>query len=749
MYIFMFFTFTLRYVISFRLITDKHLTKISKGNDKNLTQLISNIFEKYMESYRCALVVMDDFYYETIQSDFFKKLQQRVSMITIKVDDYEDLFDPCNETLSSLQLGKTTGCQFYLILILDTIQVTNLLKFGDSRRIINTRANFIINYDNQLFYEDMKYIWKRIVNVIFIREYGGIKRMGSKRKRIPWFEITTVPFPAPIGNSLVPRRLDIWRDGKFRSGIDLFRDKTNNLNKQKLQVVTFDHMPAVIKVPSGKGVFSTKLSSTVSSDNFEFAGIEMKILEIVSKAMNFEPELHEPDITNEYKLGEKQSDGKYNGLLGEMVASQADLALGDLHYSPQFLDLMDLSVPYNTECLAFLTPESLTNNSWKTLLLPFAPTLWAAIFICLFFIGFVFYVLSRYHNKVNEMIFGVKKDRKMLFRNVLGISKDTNGKLDVNAKYALMKKQYYVEQKEIEPVGLYLFGDIPNSILYTYGMLLVVSLPKLPTGWSLRVLTGWYWLYCILVVVAYRASMTAILAKPAPRVTIDTLTQLVDSGLPTGGWGEVNKNFFATSLDPLTKYVGDQFETIQNLEETIERIVQGKFAFYENVHFLKQAAVKRQLRFQNNRTKTGNATIHKEDLERMGNKRDEYRINTKHNLHIMSDCIIHMPISLGLQKNSPIKPRVDEYVKRAFEAGLIKKWLDDVMAPYITAELHFQEKGDVKALMNLEKFFGAIVALFVGLSISIFLLITEIAYFTFVTKKNPNYDKYLRIVVIK
>lgn len=64
-------------------------------------------------------------------------------------------------------------------------------------------------------------------------------------------------------------------------------------------------------------------------------------------------------------------------------------------------------------------------------------------------------------------------------------------------------------------------------------MLLVVSLPKLPTGWSLRLLTGWYWLYCILLVVSYRASMTAILANPAPRVTIDTLRELVDSKVNT------------------------------------------------------------------------------------------------------------------------------------------------------------------------------------------------------------------------
>lgn len=54
-----------------------------------------------------------------------------------------------------------------------------------------------------------------------------------------------------------------------------------------------------------------------------------------------------------------------------MINSNADIALGDLYYTPTILELMDLSTPYYTECLTFLTPESLTDNSWKTLLLPF------------------------------------------------------------------------------------------------------------------------------------------------------------------------------------------------------------------------------------------------------------------------------------------------------------------------------------------------------------------------------------------
>lgn len=71
------------------------------------------------------------------------------------------------------------------------------------------------------------------------------------------------------------------------------------------------------------------------------------------------------------KWGKAGDNDSYTGLLGEAIAGNADFYLGDLHYTIHNLNYFDLSTPYNTECLTFLTPESLTDNSWKLLILPF------------------------------------------------------------------------------------------------------------------------------------------------------------------------------------------------------------------------------------------------------------------------------------------------------------------------------------------------------------------------------------------
>lgn len=100
-------------------------------------------------------------------------------------------------------------------------------------------------------------------------------------------------------------------------------------------------------------------------------------------------------------------------------------------------------------------------------------------------------------------------------------------------------------------------------------MMLVVSLPRLPRSWPIRLLTGWYWIYCISITVAYRASLTAILANPVPRVTIDSLIELATSPISCGVWGEQNKQFFNRSTDTTSKKIASKIELIKDTEEAV------------------------------------------------------------------------------------------------------------------------------------------------------------------------------------
>ncbi|XP_075969996.1 ionotropic receptor 68a [Anticarsia gemmatalis] len=630
----------------------------------------------------CMSIICDEVYLNVFSGALFRRTAAVPFVMTV-VEDYEDLLSPNFVTLESLREARKEGCNVYVILLANGLQAARLLRFGDRHRILDTRAKYIMLHDFRLFHSDLHYIWRRIVNIVFLKYH---KKIIGVAKSKAWFELSTVPFPNPIKGVFVPRRVDIWKNENFHYNRPLFMDKTNNLNGEVLNVVYLDHVPSVVVV---KNNVTNKIG-----------GVEIEILHTLSEKMNFKPRLYQSPNAEMHKWGQKQSNGSFSGLLGEMVNGGGDVALGNLQYTPYHLELTDLSLPYTSQCWTFLTPEALTDNSWKTLILPFKLYMWIAVLLVLLITGTIFYGLARYYMNLQE------------FKKGQGTSS---------------KSKQVIEEYDAKP-GLYLFGEIINSILYTYGMLLVVSLPRLPTGWSIRLLTGWYWLYCILLVVSYRASMTAILANPAPRVTIDTLQELVDSKVTCGGWGTETKKFFEDSLDEFGQKIGEKFETIDDPTQAANKVAQGVYAYYDNSDFLKYISVRRKNAFldvkPDNSTNATEVTV-KQDAER--------------NLHIMSDCVVNIPISIGFHKNSPLKPLADIYMRRVVEVGLVEKWLNDAMHPIRVLETN---EDEVKALMNLKKLYGAFIALGIGYFLSGVCLVGELVHWHFIVKKDPNFDKY-------
>lgn len=141
--------------------------------------------------------------------------------------------------------------------------------------------------------------------------------------------------------------------------------------------------------------------------------------------------------------------------------------------------------------------------------------MWLTVILVIFVLGFIFYSLAKFQ----RYLYQTSTDRTCVIVEEKTKSADQFGeKLNSPFNYKQFRKQKTeIVEDENKPSGLHLFEEPFNSFLYTYSMLLLVSLPKVPDGWSLRMIVGWYFLYCTLVVVSYKASMTAILANPAPK----------------------------------------------------------------------------------------------------------------------------------------------------------------------------------------------------------------------------------------
>lgn len=133
-------------------------------------------------------------------------------------------------------------------------------------------------------------------------------------------------------------------------------------------------------------------------------------------------------------------------------------------------------------------------------------------------IGFIFHGFAKFQRYLHDH---TREESCIIFENQ-ALSADAEilrDKLKSPFKHMpIHRRKMQLVAAEKKPEGLYIFEELFNAFLYTYSMLLLISLPKIPDGWSLRVIVGWYFLYTTLVVVSYKASMTSILTNPAPKL---------------------------------------------------------------------------------------------------------------------------------------------------------------------------------------------------------------------------------------
>lgn len=100
---------------------------------------------------------------------------------------------------------------------------------------------YILIHDFRLFNRKTYYIWKRIINVIFIRHF-----IDNGNRSL--FELSTVPYPSPIKDVVLPKRIEIWKKNQRLKTESFFIDKTLNLKCHKLHIVALEHVPAVVKM---------------------------------------------------------------------------------------------------------------------------------------------------------------------------------------------------------------------------------------------------------------------------------------------------------------------------------------------------------------------------------------------------------------------------------------------------------------------------------------------------------------------
>ncbi|CAB3371748.1 Hypothetical predicted protein [Cloeon dipterum] len=538
-----------------------------------------------------------------------------------------------NSTIfAALKKVTAADCGMIALFFRNEQKLARALRISDRKRLIKSKARLILPFDVRLFYPKMHNFWRRFLNVIFLRDL-----------------------------SRNPKRRDGLAQNRSAAIPDASVQKCFELSTVSFPApVDPDHPETWLPPPIATwcpGRYYGKRRNLFFAKNKNLDGQ-------VLRAVYFE--LSPAVIKAEQKSGGNlqgveigilglmskilnfspllmEISNMSSGAIAALTSGSTDVALGNFAYVSSTEKSTDLSAPYATYCYTFITPELIGDVSWRALLLPFDRDLWAAAALALVF-----------------------------------------GWLSMHLTARLQKKERGNELRLLLP-----------SALSTLSMQLMVPLPRAPQGWPLRLLFCSFWLHCLLLSVSYRASFASQLAKPPPRIAIDTVDKLAETKyLRLITYDNFAAEIFNSSLDKSGAIVAERMETVlMDPAEIVSLIKLGKVAFFGNVYLLNS------LKTLSEKMEVG-----------------------KYSVHVNEECVISLPVSIGLARNSALTPQVDKIVKRAVENGLVTKWLQESEYKSVPST------GAQQAVVDLPKMISIFAALSSGLCVSLIAFVGEIIF---------------------
>ncbi|XP_026326080.1 probable glutamate receptor [Hyposmocoma kahamanoa] len=238
--------------------------------------------------------------------------------------------------------------------------------------------------------------------------------------------------------------------------------------------------------------------------------------------------------------GYRDKNGNWQGVIDFLIKKKADIGTGMLFIAER-LDVVDYIAPAGSTALRFVFREPPLAYITNIFTLPFSGTVWLAIFICILACALFLYIASKWEASMG-----------------------------------------------MHP--LQLDGTWADVLILIIGAILQQGCTLEPRYAAGRCATLLLFIALTILYAAYSANIVVLLR--APSSSIKTVQDLLDSPLKLGASDfPYNRYFFMKWNDPIRKAIYDkkiapkgQKPNYLSMEEGIERIRQGLFAFHMEVY---------------------------------------------------------------------------------------------------------------------------------------------------------------------
>ncbi|CAL4058641.1 unnamed protein product, partial [Meganyctiphanes norvegica] len=381
-------------------------------------------------------------------------------------------------------------------------------------------------------------------------------------------------------------------------------------------------------------------------------GLEVQLMMAIASSLNFTYNIATPKDGD--KWGSLKADGYFSGAMGEAIRGEADISFANYFITTTRLKLMSMTRPYMIDYTCFIMPMPSPLPQYTAVVWPFQSSTWIAIVCC-------FIILPPF--------------------------------LSIMATRELHRH----------------FHSLGNNILYVFGIFMNEAQDILPQSASLRLLVIMSWIFAVVVAVAYKSSLMAFLMVPSPAKPVNTMEELLVSGLK---WGVRNRGgwdvWFRFSLDPISQQIAAGFEFVNGIDGGIARVLEGDFAFMNSGNYLRYLVA--------------------------SSFTDEYG---QAELHIAKECYVPFRIGLGMPKDSVYTARFDDVIGRMVEAGMVTRWFNTLVdkakqRQRETAKKKREEKGVVvedTLALGLHHMQGPFILLSIGYLLGVTAMVIELLLF--------------------
>jgi len=327
------------------------------------------------------------------------------------------------------------------------------------------------------------------------------------------------------------------RIGNWHSTTGLNKTSNSTVEKPELAI----HKQTWIVSTVLTAPFTMRRSSPRQlSGNSEFEGYVIDLIAELSRMIGFNYKIR---LCKDEKHGSRQSNGSWDGMLGELIRNEADIAVTDLTITKAREQAVDFTYPFMSTGVSILFKKPEVGSSLFGFLSPFTTRAWLCILLAVVGISLIFFISGRvspyeYKTNVDEL----KNDFSVI-----------------------------------------------TCFWFMAGSLLQNGSDLMPTAISTRIIASFWYFFALIMITSYTANLAAFLTIEELKYPFTSADELARMSIDKINYGCTEsgstRTTFRDSFHPSLKRLSVNMEQHSNWfvssnKNGIERVLNGGFALF-------------------------------------------------------------------------------------------------------------------------------------------------------------------------